>query len=128
VPTDLVSNARNDIYLIGEALKLIDKKKLLPMEVTDLKAVTDYHKVDNATKFIPIWVKVAFALALSTVSCLPTPMRCTMFCCATAMSAIFSPDMSSADRRQLARHSRQHAAQHQSSDRARFFAELEPGS
>ncbi|RVA87997.1 inorganic phosphate transporter, partial [Mesorhizobium sp. M7A.F.Ca.US.006.04.2.1] len=65
VPTDLVSNARNDIYLIGEALKLIDKKQLLPMEATDLKAVTDYHKaVDNATKFIPIWVKVAVALAL----------------------------------------------------------------
>ena len=65
VPTDLVSNARNDIYLIGEALKLIDKKQLLPMQADDLKAVTDYHKaVDNATKFIPIWVKVAVALAL----------------------------------------------------------------
>ncbi|TPJ62775.1 inorganic phosphate transporter, partial [Mesorhizobium sp. B2-7-1] len=65
VPTDLVSNARNDIYLIGEALKLIDKKQLLPMQPDDLKAVTDYHKaVDNATKFIPLWVKVAVALAL----------------------------------------------------------------
>jgi len=65
VPTDLVSNARNDIYLIGEALKLIDKKQLLPMQPDDLKAVTDYHKaVDNATKFIPLWVKIAVALAL----------------------------------------------------------------
>ncbi|CDX34559.1 phosphate transporter, low-affinity [Mesorhizobium sp. SOD10] len=65
VPTDLVSNARNDIYLIGEALKLIDKKQLLPMQADDLKAVTDYHKaVDNATKFIPLWVKIAVALAL----------------------------------------------------------------
>lgn len=65
VPTDLVSNARNDIYLIGEALKLIDKKKLLPMQDADLQAVTNYHKaVDNATKFIPLWVKIAVALAL----------------------------------------------------------------
>ncbi|MER8388987.1 inorganic phosphate transporter [Mesorhizobium sp. M0166] len=65
LPTTLVSNARNNIYLIGEALKLIDKKKLLPMEADDLKAVTTYHKaVDNATKFIPLWVKVAIALAL----------------------------------------------------------------
>ena len=65
LPTDLVTNARNDIYLIGEALKLIDKKKLLPMEAADLAAVTSYHKaVDNATKFIPLWVKVAVALAL----------------------------------------------------------------
>ena len=65
LPTNLVSNARNDIYLIGEALKLIDKKKLLPMEAADLEAVSTYHKaVDNATKFIPLWVKVAIALAL----------------------------------------------------------------
>jgi PiT family inorganic phosphate transporter len=56
---------RNDIYLIGEALKLIDRQKLLPMDAGDLTAVTNYHKaVDNATKFIPLWVKVAVALAL----------------------------------------------------------------
>ncbi len=65
VPTNLVGNLRNDIYLIGEALKLIDKQKLLPMDANDLKAVTAYHaSVDNATKFIPLWVKVAVALAL----------------------------------------------------------------
>jgi PiT family inorganic phosphate transporter len=65
VPGNLVGNIRNDVYLIGEALKLIDKKKLLPMEASDLAAVTTYHKaVDNATKFIPTWVKVAVALAL----------------------------------------------------------------
>ncbi|MGA1803346.1 inorganic phosphate transporter [Rhizobium sp. HT1-10] len=65
VPQNMVGNVRNDIYLIGEALKLIDKKKLLPMEEQDLGAVTAYHKaVDNATKFIPTWVKVAVALAL----------------------------------------------------------------
>ena len=65
VPNEMVGNVRNDIYLIGEALKLIDKKKLLPMEEADLAAVTSYHKaVDNATKFIPTWVKVAVALAL----------------------------------------------------------------
>lgn len=65
VPTSLVGNIRNDIYLIGEALKLIDKNKLLPMEGADLNAVKAYHgAVDNATKYIPLWVKVAVALAL----------------------------------------------------------------
>ncbi|OLP53741.1 nuclease PIN [Rhizobium rhizosphaerae] len=65
IPDTLVSNIRNDIYLIGEALKLIDKKKLLPMQDADLAAVKAYHAaVDNATKFIPDWVKVAVALAL----------------------------------------------------------------
>jgi PiT family inorganic phosphate transporter len=65
IPEKTIGNLRNDIYLIGEALKLIDKKKLLPMEEADLAAVKAYHKaVDNATKFIPTWVKVAVALAL----------------------------------------------------------------
>src|SRR5262249_28191389 len=65
LPTDLVGNARNDIYLIGEALKLIDKNKLLAVDGADLDAVKKYHKaVDDATKFVPFWVKVAIALAL----------------------------------------------------------------
>jgi PiT family inorganic phosphate transporter len=65
VPVGMVSNARNDMYLTGEALKLIDKKKMLPMEATDLATIKTYHQaIDNATKFIPTWVKVAVALAL----------------------------------------------------------------
>lgn len=65
VPSNLVNNLRNDMYLIGEALKLIDKRNLLPMDAQDLKAVKTYHAaVDNATKFIPLWVKIAVAMAL----------------------------------------------------------------
>jgi len=65
VPTDLVSNLRNDLYLVSEALKLVDKKKQLPMTPEDLKTVSTFHAaVDGATRFIPTWVKVAVALAL----------------------------------------------------------------
>lgn len=65
VPVGMVSNTRNDMYLTGEALKLIDKKKLLPMDAADLATIKTYHQaIDNATKFIPTWVKVAVALAL----------------------------------------------------------------
>ncbi|PRH84065.1 anion permease [Labrys okinawensis] len=65
VPAGLVSNTRNDMYLIGEALKLIDSKKLLPVSDADLKTIKTYHvATDNTTKFIPTWVKVAIALAL----------------------------------------------------------------
>ncbi len=65
VPTDLVSNLRNDLYLVSEALKLVDKKKQLPMTPEDLKTVSNFHSaVDGATRFIPTWVKVAVALAL----------------------------------------------------------------
>ncbi|WP_448954130.1 inorganic phosphate transporter [Labrys neptuniae] len=65
VPAGQVSNTRNDMYLIGEALKLIDSKKLLPVSDADLKVIKTYHTAtDNTTKFIPTWVKVAIALAL----------------------------------------------------------------
>jgi PiT family inorganic phosphate transporter len=65
VPTELVSNLRNDMYLIGEALKLIDKKKQLDVSADDMKTVVAYHKaVDDATRFIPFWVKVGVAVAL----------------------------------------------------------------
>jgi len=65
VPTQMVSNLRNDMYLIGEALKLIDKKKQLKVTDDELKAVVSYHKaVDDATRFIPLWVKVGVAIAL----------------------------------------------------------------
>ncbi|WP_413991681.1 inorganic phosphate transporter [Labrys okinawensis] len=65
VPSNLVTNTRNDMYLISEALKLIDSKKLLPVSDEDLKTIKAYHAAaDNTTKFIPTWVKVAIALAL----------------------------------------------------------------
>lgn len=65
VPTDLVSNLRNDLYLVSEALKLVDKKKQLKVTAEDLKVITTFHAaVDGATRFIPTWVKVAVALAL----------------------------------------------------------------
>ena len=36
VPTELVSNMRNDLYLVSEALKLVDKKKLLKVSPEEL--------------------------------------------------------------------------------------------
>ena len=65
VPAEHVGNVRNDMYVIGEALKLIDKKKLVPMSAAELKPIKEFHKsVDTSTRFIPPWVKVAVALAL----------------------------------------------------------------
>lgn len=65
LPRAAVSNTRNDIYMIGETLKLIDKKHQLDVSDADMAVIERYHDaVDNATKFIPLWVKVAVALAL----------------------------------------------------------------
>ena len=65
VPAADVSNVRNDMYLASEAIRFLDKD-------TSMKFSADTHanlkafkqEIDDATKFIPLWVKVAVAIAL----------------------------------------------------------------
>ena len=65
VPTDLVGNVRNDMYLVSEALRLMLKNNAVPFSGDDLALVKQYRgRLDQATKFIPDWVKVAVAIAL----------------------------------------------------------------
>jgi PiT family inorganic phosphate transporter len=65
IPQDQIGNIRNDMYLSGEALRLMKKSGAPAVSVDDQKAIDAYHKsIDNATKFIPTWVKVAVAVAL----------------------------------------------------------------
>ena len=65
VPAEAVGNTRNDMYLASEAIRFLMKDKeneLSPAEVGTLNA---YKKgLDEATRFIPTWVKVAVAIAL----------------------------------------------------------------
>ena len=65
VPSAAVSNVRNDMYLVSEALRLLDKEPSLKLDAetrANLKA--SKKQIDDATKFIPLWVKVAVAIAL----------------------------------------------------------------
>jgi PiT family inorganic phosphate transporter len=65
VPIELSGNIRNDMYLAGEALRIIESKHLLPLRPEDAEVIRNYLRaVDRATKFIPTWVKVAVAMAL----------------------------------------------------------------
>lgn len=65
VPADRVSNLRNDMYVISEALRLMKRAKVGNMSNADWAVLDNYKKeIDGATKFIPLWVKVAVALAL----------------------------------------------------------------
>ncbi len=65
VPTELVGNVRNDMYLVSEALRLMLKNNAVPFTAEDLSLVRQYRgRLDQATKFIPDWVKVAVAIAL----------------------------------------------------------------
>ncbi len=65
IPPAAVGNTRNDMYLTSEALRLLMKDKDADLSEDDGAALSAYKKsLDNATKFIPPWVKVAVAIAL----------------------------------------------------------------
>ncbi len=65
VPADAVGNTRNDMYLASEALRFLMKDKANDLSAAEVTAVNGYKKsLDNATKFIPLWVKIAVAVAL----------------------------------------------------------------
>jgi PiT family inorganic phosphate transporter len=65
VPPEHVSNFRNDLYLVSEALRISKKIKAPALNAEDAKVLANYKThVDLATRFIPTWVKVAVALAL----------------------------------------------------------------
>jgi inorganic phosphate transporter, PiT family len=65
VPADMTRNFRNDMYVVSEAIRLIEKSGKTQFSADDLKILANYKKhIDLATKFIPPWVKVAVAMAL----------------------------------------------------------------
>jgi len=64
VPAMQRRSLRLDIYLVSETLARMIKAKQLPTMV-DAKAAADYQKsLKGLTNYIPLWVKVAVALAL----------------------------------------------------------------
>jgi PiT family inorganic phosphate transporter len=65
VPNDRVRNFRNDMYLVSEALRLMQKSGKPQFTTADAAVLANYKKhVDHSTRFIPTWVKVAVAMAL----------------------------------------------------------------
>ncbi len=66
VPNDQVRNYRNDMYLVGEAIRIMLKTGVPQISTADAAILKNYKSkhIDAATRFIPLWVKVAVALAL----------------------------------------------------------------
>ena len=65
VPAEAMANVRNDMYLASEAIRLMDKDKVGHFDAdTSAKLLTFKKQIDDATRFIPLWVKVAVAIAL----------------------------------------------------------------
>jgi PiT family inorganic phosphate transporter len=65
LPPDSMVNIRNEMYLVSEGLRYLDKSPAFTVSAADKETLAAYKKeLDKATKFIPPWVKVAVALAL----------------------------------------------------------------
>jgi len=65
VPANQQQNTRNDMYLASDALRIMGKKKNPDFAADQTAVFANYRKhLDQATKFIPTWVKVAVAMAL----------------------------------------------------------------
>ena len=65
VPAAAVGNTRNDMYLASEAIRFLMKDKENDLSKDEVAKLGAYKKsLDNATRFIPLWVKVAVAIAL----------------------------------------------------------------
>jgi PiT family inorganic phosphate transporter len=65
VPAEAVANVRNDMYLASEAINHMKKNGGAKFDHDTQSNVDAFKKeLDNSTKFIPLWVKVAVAIAL----------------------------------------------------------------
>src|SRR5215471_16295599 len=65
IPVSSVGNTRNDMYLASEAIRNLVKDKDSELNAEEKSKLSAYKSsLDSATKFIPIWVKIAVAVAL----------------------------------------------------------------
>jgi PiT family inorganic phosphate transporter len=65
MPSEVVGNTRNDMYLASEAIRFLMKDKESDLNKDDVAKLNAYKgSLDNATRFIPNWVKIAVAIAL----------------------------------------------------------------
>ena len=65
MPAEAVGNARNDMYLASEAIRFLMKDKESDLSKDEVATLNAYKgSLDNATRFIPYWVKIAVAIAL----------------------------------------------------------------
>jgi PiT family inorganic phosphate transporter len=65
LPAEAVSNVRNDMYLAAETIRRLSKSNALTLSQADADVLAVYRtELDDATRFIPTWVKIAVAIAL----------------------------------------------------------------
>jgi len=66
LPQASVSNVRNEMYLLSESIHKVLNERHLKLSLEQRTQLIQLRKeMDAATKFIPIWVKVAVAISLA---------------------------------------------------------------
>ena len=65
VPSQSVQNVRNDMYFVSEALRRLGKNNEGSFDPSEWASLHEFKSLLNdATKYIPSWVKIAVAIAL----------------------------------------------------------------
>jgi inorganic phosphate transporter, PiT family len=65
VPAASVENIRNQMYVASEAIRFLTKSPDAKLNADAVKNLNAFKsELDDATKFIPLWVKIAVAIAL----------------------------------------------------------------
>ena len=65
LPAAAVQNVRNDMYLASETISHLTKSSTPGLSKAEIELLKSYRaELDDATKFIPLWVKIAVAIAL----------------------------------------------------------------
>jgi inorganic phosphate transporter, PiT family len=65
LPQERVQNVRNDMYLAAETIRRFGKDSAFTFAKADADLLKLYRtELDGATRFIPVWVKIAVAIAL----------------------------------------------------------------
>jgi inorganic phosphate transporter, PiT family len=65
VPTAAVNNVRNDMYLASEAIRVMTNTGVPALDAETRQSLIAFKgELDDATKYIPLWVKVSVAIAL----------------------------------------------------------------
>ena len=65
VPAAATPNLRNDMYLVGDALRLLTKSKTVKFDKPSTATLSAFMgDMQSGTRFIPTWVKVGVAIAL----------------------------------------------------------------
>jgi PiT family inorganic phosphate transporter len=65
LPADTVQNVRNDMYLVDETLRRLERDGTVQASAAGAAVLKEYRgSLERATRFIPTWVKIAVAIAL----------------------------------------------------------------